>query len=74
MYTHFAKGFSSAQELDGRFRVVMERLAGMNGWFVPVSKVLDYLGSLRSDREITKPELNRLEWRWLMSKATRGSS
>lgn len=74
MYTHFAKGFWSGGELDGRFRAAMERLAGMNGWFVPVSELLDYLGSLRNDREITKPELNRLEWRWLMTKATRGSS
>jgi hypothetical protein len=43
VYTHFASGFQDADRLNGRFKAQMERMAKRNGWFVPVSTLLDYL-------------------------------
>lgn len=68
MYTHFASGFWSGGEVDSRFRVLMERLSGMNGWFVPVSTLLDYLSELQGDSILTDAQRCALERRWLLSK------
>ena len=43
MYVHFGHGFCEDRQLKGRFRQLMERLARKNGWFVPVSNILDFL-------------------------------
>ncbi len=75
MYTHFAKGFFKDGRLDARFERLMKRLAGMGGWFVPVSTLLDYLSErMGGVREITAPERNELQWRWLLTKLRYGSS
>lgn len=43
MYTHFGANFSAGGRLHPRFRSLMDRLSRLNGWFVPVSTLLDYL-------------------------------
>ncbi len=72
MYTHFACGFLPGGELEPRFERQMRRLAGMNGWFVPVRTLLDFLIRTRGHHELTAVERNRLEMRWLMHKARVG--
>ena len=42
MYTHFGLGFWDGRVHEG-FAKPMTRLARRNGWFVPVSQLLDYL-------------------------------
>lgn len=74
MYTHFASGFWSEGRLDPRFQAVMTRLAGKNGWFVPVTTLLDYLAEQRGLTAISPAQRRRLEWRWLLSKARVGYS
>ncbi len=75
MYTHFAKGFFTEGRLEPRFERLMKRLAGLGGWFVPVSTLLDFLAAHQGGiHAITAAERNRLQWRWLSSKLVRGSS
>jgi hypothetical protein len=72
MYTHFAYGFSSGSGIDRRFERLMRRLARMNGWFVPVRTLLDYLLEKKGPHELSPSERRRLEWRWLLHKARVG--
>lgn len=76
MYTHFAKGFSDDDgRLDPRFEQRMRRLAGLDGWFVPVSTLLDFLATQNGGiRKITAGERSVLQWRWLATKLRHGSS
>jgi hypothetical protein len=52
------------------FRKRMEHLAGQDGWFAPVSVILDHLRGQETplERSIGKEALNRLELRWLANK------
>jgi hypothetical protein len=68
MYTHFAKGFRVKGSVNKRFKVLMERLTGLNGWFVPVRVLLDFIRQARGHHVITPEERTDLERRWLWSK------
>ena len=73
MYTHLACGFWEDGRLHPRFKALMERLRRMNGWFVPVRTLLDYLLDLKGVHELTDRERRCLERRWLWHKVkTRG--
>jgi hypothetical protein len=75
MYTHFGHGYTdSGGGIDPRFRELITRLSRKNGWFVPVSTLLDYVGSGNQRREITSAEREILEWRWLMHKIRFGTA
>ena len=74
MYTHFACGFWESGQLNARFRTLMERLARRNGWFVPVTTLLDHLLEQRGPRTLTSGERRSLEYRWLSSKIKIGPS
>ena len=74
MYTHFAYGFFRDGSLDPRFTRLIRRLAGMNGWFVPVRTLLDFLLESKGPHELTAAERRRLEWRWLFHKARVGGT
>jgi hypothetical protein len=68
MYTHFAYGFHRNGRLNQRFEGLMRRLSKKNGWFVPVSVLLDYLREKNGDHIITYGERMALELRWLLHK------
>lgn len=68
MYTHFGKGFFAGGRLNSKFEKLMRLLASKNGWFVPVSTVLDFLRSQNGGHRITGAERAQLEWRWLCDK------
>lgn len=74
MYTHFASGFYTDGRLDPTFRSTMERLARRDGWFVPVTTLLDYLRDHGRGKEITRGDRRTIERRWLISKARVGAS
>jgi hypothetical protein len=74
MYTHFGHGFVEDGVLDARFQSLIERLSRKNGWFVPVSTLLDYLLSERGDPVITQAQRKTIEWRWLTRKLVSGTS
>ncbi|MDB6138270.1 MAG: uncharacterized protein JWO94_1342 [Verrucomicrobiaceae bacterium] len=66
VYTHFGKYFHVDGRLDPAFVDTMEHVASHNGWFVPVSTLLDFLASLQpAPHVITDAERNTLENRWL---------
>ena len=76
MYTHLACGFYEKGRIHPRFKFLMERISKMNGWFVPVRTLLDYLLESRGPYGITSSERNKLERRWLLHKiiGTRGTT
>jgi hypothetical protein len=73
MYTHFACGFIEHGRINPRFRVLMERLSKMNGWFVPVSTLLDFILQSQYHHAITSLERNSLERKWLWDKLVHAS-
>ena len=74
MYTHFAYRFVENGSLNPRFRTLIERLSKKNGWFVPISTLLDFLGSRNSAVAITPAERQSLERKWLLHKIRFGSA
>jgi hypothetical protein len=76
MYAHLAYGFFKNGRLHPRFKALMERLARMNGWFVPVGTLLDHLLEQKGPHQLADRERRRLERRWLLHKifGTRGTS
>jgi hypothetical protein len=74
MYTHFGHGYVRNGRLDPRFRALMTRLSRMNGWFVPVGTLLNYLRSQRGLHVLTTRERAELERRWLWDKIRNGTA
>jgi hypothetical protein len=74
IYTHFGLGFMEHGRMDSTFVRLMKRLSRKNGWFVPVSRLLDFLCQQRSDTTITSEQRRSLERRWLWEKLFRGTS
>ena len=76
MSTHLAAGFVEKGKINKRFQVLMERVSRMNGWFVPVHTLLDFILQARGNHSITQQEKDILERRWLRHKIfrTRGRS
>lgn len=74
LYTHFGHGFTDGNKLRPEFRKTMEGLARKNGWFVPVSTLLDFLEARRGPVALSAAERRKLEWRWLREKIFRGTS
>ena len=74
MYTHFANEFYRNGTLNARFRQLMGRLAKKNGWFVPVSTLLDHLLAIHGHCEIDALQRRRLERKWLLEKLFVGTA
>lgn len=70
VYSHFGANFMVDNKIDTHFRKIMEYIGYKEGWFVPVSDVLDYLrkGANREKRRITAVKLLTLELRWMFDK------
>ena len=74
LYTHLGAGFCDRGQVQPRVRLLLERLSGLNGWFVPVSTLLDYLRGAEGPRQINDRERRQLEIRWLWEKIRRGTT
>lgn len=68
LFTHFGRGFSKDGALHPEFARLIDRLSKKNGWFVPVSTLLDYLSSVQGVRVIDDAERNSLERAWLLDR------
>ena len=68
MYTHFACGFVKGGTVDLRVEQLLRRLSGRNGWFVPVSTLLDFLRNEEQATSIPTAELALMERRWAYDK------
>jgi hypothetical protein len=74
MYTHFGLGFYEKNTLNPEFKRLMERLSKRNGWFVPVSTLLDYLISVKGSTTLNASQTKRLERKWLSHKIRFGTA
>jgi hypothetical protein len=74
MYAHFGHGFVEEGALNPTFRSLMLRLSRKQGWFIPVSKVLDHLGAQSRGRLLPDAERSRLERTWLLQKFLTGTT
>jgi hypothetical protein len=74
MYTHFATGFQENGGVDSRFNALLRRLAKKNGWFVPVSALLDHLLEQNLEPDISPSGRARLERRWIVQKLLLGGT
>lgn len=68
MYTHFASGFAWRGSADPTFARLMRRLSKLNGWFVPVSELLEFLLTNQARHTIPPRELVNMENRWIRYK------
>jgi hypothetical protein len=75
-YVHFAADFARDGQIDEEFRRRLEYVASHNGWFAPVSAVLDHLrgGGDCAARSISTTKLRKLETKWLADKILKGTS
>ncbi|HNA28356.1 MAG TPA: hypothetical protein PLI01_16230, partial [Nitrospira sp.] len=76
MYTHLAQGFVENGRVNKRFETLMRRLSRLNGGFVPVHTLLDFLATTQQDEIIPASARRLVERRWLLQKIfkTRGRS
>jgi len=74
VYTHFGLGFERDGQVNRRFEELMRRLAAKNGWFVPVSMLLDHIRNQQGLTELTPMQRSRLEWRWMAHKLVAGAT
>jgi hypothetical protein len=74
MYTHFGHGYWDGKSLNRRFRELMTRLSKRNGWFIPVTPLLDFLLARSPNRSLSASERSALERRWLMHKVRFGTA
>lgn len=66
VYAHFGYGFVADGKLNSEFQRLVRRLAGMPGWFVPASTLLDHLKAQPGWREtVDQRRLTRMQWSWL---------
>lgn len=70
VYTHFGLDFVRDGTLDPAFRDAITALARRDGWFAPVSEVLDHLlAEGGPHRPLTDRERRTMELRWILDQA-----
>lgn len=74
IYTHLACGFVEQGKVRPDVERLLRRLAALNGWFVPVGQLLDFLRNQNSGHQLTAAERARLERKWLWHKIRSGRS
>lgn len=74
VYTHFAKGFVENGKVNSKTSELLNELSRRNGWFVPVSILLDYLRSERNNAIRPLNEKVKMEIMWLLSKVWLGTT
>jgi hypothetical protein len=72
VYTHFGAFFQQGQTVNRQFEQLIRRMAAKNGWFVPVSTLLDYIRARRGLVTLSAAQRRALEWRWFAHKLAAG--
>ena len=67
VYTHLGSTF---YPFRSDFKDLVRRLGNLPGWFVPVTELLDYVGSQRGWCNVRDHKLlyHRMQWSWLLQK------
>jgi hypothetical protein len=63
--THFGKGFVKEGRLNDTTKKLLKKISNRNGWFVPVSEVLDFMRKKNSNNEISSYSLLKLELKFI---------
>nr|NIM01218.1 hypothetical protein [Acidobacteriota bacterium]NIM60443.1 hypothetical protein [Acidobacteriota bacterium]NIO59661.1 hypothetical protein [Acidobacteriota bacterium]NIQ30755.1 hypothetical protein [Acidobacteriota bacterium]NIQ84380.1 hypothetical protein [Acidobacteriota bacterium] len=71
IYTHLGEDCWSESKLHAGFVEAMTRLSKMNGWFVPVYQLLDYVVEKKGIHTLTPSQRRSLERAWLWDKVRR---
>lgn len=74
VYTHFANGFTEKGKVNDETRKLLWQLSRRNGWFVPVSELLDYLRARQPAQTLSVSERITMELRWILTKLFYGTS
>jgi hypothetical protein len=64
--THLGKGFVRGGQVEKRVEKIFRSMAKRDGWFAPVSAILDHLSANGMVTSIGDAERRRLEWCWLL--------
>jgi len=64
--THLGKGFVIDGRVEGRVQRLLAGMARRDGWFAPVSEILDYLRACGLVRRISAVDRHKLEWVWFL--------
>jgi hypothetical protein len=72
LYAHLGQHYAEADKPQRRFAQLLERLSRKNGWFAPVSELLDYLVKTRGTHCLTPAERRWLELHWLLQRMGKG--
>ena len=67
--THLGKGFVRDGKVNDGVRSTLEYLAKLDGWFVPVSEILESLLKQTSNGKISRLGQLGMEWRHLLDHA-----
>lgn len=67
VYTHLGSTFFP---LTQQFKMLIRRLAAMQGWFVPATELLDYVGQQRGWPSLAEHQIEyaNMQWRWLLQR------
>jgi len=68
VYTHFGKDFVEGGKLNATWEHLMRDLAQKNGWFAPVSALLDLLLEQKRIESISWAERQYLSYRWILER------
>jgi len=74
VYTHFANGFVDNGKVNPITKDLLTQLSKREGWFIPVSTLLDYLASQRISHQIFLREIIKMETTWFFYKIKYGKS
>ena len=74
VYTHLGSGFQHGHTVDKGFSRLLRRIASKDGWFVPVSTLLEHIRSQRGLVTLSTAQRRNLEWRWFAHKLVAGST
>jgi hypothetical protein len=74
VYTHFSNGFVEGGKIHPKSKALLIELSKRNGWFVPVTPLLDYLRSQQLSNTCSSYERMKMEFIWFFSKLFYGTS
>ncbi|MFC1966400.1 hypothetical protein ACFLWI_05590 [Chloroflexota bacterium] len=74
VYTHFANDFVENGNVNPKTKELLSELSKRDGWFVPVSTLLDYLRSKQVSETRSFNERVNMELRWFLNKLFYGTS
>ncbi len=74
VYTHFGNDFCQNGKINSKTRELLKELAARDGWYVPVTTLLDYLRKNQLGKTRPLYEQINMETRWVLNKLMRGTT